>query len=278
MLTLTLPSGKRVPDAVIVLNALQEWSERDIDPNGVFERLSNTPKQAVSKDIPISKSGMEPLLVTGAHPALHYRGNALKRHKIWAQTRYEKGLLKYGYTGWQHAVSAATRDVAAYPDLDVMLHWLNDHFESWLADLGLPAQNATFNHVIFTRYEDHNDFIGMHADKEVNFVPGSYFVVFKLGCTRDFAFSHDDEVFWQQPLPAGTAIIVKTGTANRMCKHGVPTCKTPVGPSGSIVFRCIRTVVPWRDVKKNIRRAKHQRKMRQALKVRRRKKARKRKK
>jgi hypothetical protein len=271
MLSLTLPNGLRVKDAAIVPNALQTWSSGQMDPNGIFERLSTTAHQPVTKDIKISKSGLEPILVPGAHPALHYRGNALKRHKIWAQTRYERGLLKYGYTGWQHAVSAATRDVAAYPDLNEMLHWLNDHFESWLSDLGLPPQNKKFNHVIFTRYEDHNDFIGMHADKEKNFAPDTYFVVFKLGCPRDFAFSYKDEVFWQQPLPTGTAIIVKTGTANRILKHGVPPSPEPVGPSGSIVFRCIRTVIPWPVVEKNIERAKRQRKMRKALKARSRK-------
>ena len=109
----------------------------------------------------------------------------------------------------------------------------------------------------------------MHAaDKEVDFVPGSYFVVFKLGAARDSPRRHKDEVFWQQPLEAGTAIIVKTGpgSPNQCCKHGVPVSQVPVGPSGSVVFRCIQTVVPWDHVKRNMVRAKEQKKKRQLAK------------
>lgn len=262
MFTPILPNGLPLPDTAIVSLAMQKWSAGEMDPGAVFERLSATRKHPISKAITISKTGKEPVLVTGDHPALHYRGHALKRHKIWAQTDYLRGLLKYGYTGWQHAVSAATRDVVAYPDLNNMLKWLNANFSTWLAECGLAPQTGVFNHVIFTRYEDEKDFIGMHADKESDFIPGTYIVVFKLGCARDFAFSHDDDIFWQDTLAAGTAIIMKTGTANACCKHGVPVSRVPVGPSGSIVFRCIKTVVPWPDVKRNIARAMVQKKKR----------------
>jgi hypothetical protein len=269
--TLTLPDGTPLRGAAVVPGALQRWSGSAFDPAAVFERLSGTPKQPVRDEIAVSETGLEPLLVTGDHPSLHYRGNALKRHKIWAQADYAGGLRKYGYTGWQHAVSAATRDVQAYPDLQAMMAWLNANFCGWLAQCGLPAVRgaaAAFNHVIFTRYEDEKDFIGMHADKEVDFVPGSYFVVFKLGAARDFAFAHSGEVFWQQTLEAGTAIIVKTGNGspNQSCKHGVPVSQVPVGPSGSVVFRCIQTVVPWDIVKRNMGRAKEQKKKRRLAK------------
>ena len=279
--TLTLPDGTPLPGAAVVPGALQRWSTNrttaagraapSFDPAEAFARLSRTPKQPVGEEIAVSATGLDPVLVTGDHPSLHYRGNALKRHKIWAQADYADGMRKYGYTGWQHAVSAATRDVRAYPDLHAMMAWLNKHFCAWLKTCGLPAVEgaaAKFNHVIFTRYEDEKDFIGMHADKEVDFVPGSYFVVFKLGAARDFAFSHKDQVFWQHTLEAGTAIIVKTGTgsANQFCKHGVPVSQVPVGPSGSVVFRCIQTVVPWDVVKRNMGRAKMQKKKRQQAK------------
>lgn len=280
--TLTLPDGTPLRGAAVVPGALQRWSANrttaagraapSFDPDEVFARLSRTPKQPVGEEIAVSATGLDPVLVTGDHPSLHYRGNALKRHKIWAQADYAGGMRKYGYTGWQHAVSAATRDVRAYPDLQAMMAWLNSNFCAWLEQCGLPAVEgaaaATFNHVIFTRYEDEKDFIGMHSDKEVDFVPGSYFVVFKLGAARDFAFAHNDEVFWQQSLKAGTAIIVKTGSGspNQCCKHGVPVSQVPVGPSGSVVFRCIQTVVPWDIVKRNMGRAKEQKQKRQLAK------------
>ncbi len=258
MYTLSLPNGTLVSDARIVENTLEKWSNGRFNPSDVFGELSATPKHAIDEDIMISDTGLEPILVTGDHPSLHYRGHALKRHKIWEQTSYAEGLLKYGYTGWQHSVAAATRDVAAFPVLKDMMHWLNAHFSDILKDLELPPCEAVFNHAIFTRYEDQHDFIGMHADKEIDFVPGSYFVIFKLGEARDFAFSANDSVFWQRKLPTGTAIIVKIGTANQMMKHGVPTMQTPCGPSGSIVFRCIETIVPWPTVRENIERSKRE--------------------
>lgn len=261
-----LQNGTTLSDAIIIPNALQTLESSFFQPAAVFEQLSATEKHPVDQDIAISADGLAPILITGAHPALHYRGNKLKRHKIWAQTNYTDGLLKYGYTGWQHAIAGATRDIAAYPVLDVMLLWLNSNFADILSTYGLPECNGRFNHAIFTRYEDEKDFIGMHSDKEKDFVDGSYFVVFKLGASRDFAFSANDEIIWQETLTEGTAIIVKTGSANQQVKHGVPVMNEMCGPSGSIVFRCIKTVIPWADVQKNIETAKMQKKKRKAIK------------
>lgn len=95
---------------------------------------------------------------------------------------------------------------------------------------------------------------------------GSYFVVIKLGAARDFCFATNDKppeknVFWRRELPPGSFVIVRAKcrapqrAANSRVKHGVPASKTACGPSGSIVFRCIKTVVPWAVVKKNIARA-----------------------
>lgn len=260
-----LPNKQELPDAVIIPSALEPLSKGKFLPDDVFVMLSIVPKQAVDEEIVVSEDGLEPVLVTGDHPSLHYRGNALKRHKIGAQTFYESGLAKYGYTGWQHAVSAATRDVAAYPVLEKMMKWLNANFSAVLEEHGLPGSSAIFNHAIFTRYEDENDFIGMHSDKEKDFVPGSYFVVVKLGAARDFAFSTSDTVFWKETLPTGSIIIVRTGTANQQVKHGVPVMVQPCGASGSIVFRCIRTIIPWPDVRQNIEKAKQQKKRRSAM-------------
>jgi len=261
-----LQNGTHLLDAIVIPNALQILSSGLFQPSNVFEELSATKKQPVNKAIPISMDGMTPILVTGAHPALHYRGNKLKRHKIWAQTNYTEGMLKYGYTGWQHAIAGATRDIVAYPILDHLMQWLNSNFADICHDNGLPECDGRFNHAIFTRYEDEEDFIGMHSDKEKDFVDGSYFVVFKLGASRNFAFSANDEIIWQEKLTEGTVIIVKTGSANQQVKHGVPVMNEMCGPSGSIVFRCIKTVVPWPDVHKNIEKAKMQKKKRKAIK------------
>jgi DNA oxidative demethylase len=238
---------------VVILYGMYE-----LDLGRVFRTLSETEKQPVNQPLQFSERGDDQIMVTGDHYALHYRGNALKRHKIWCQTGYGNGLLKYGYTGWQNAVAYATRDVRAFPPLETLLIWLNRAFPGILKRCGLPEQKALFNHVIFTRYEDGNDFIGMHSDKEKDFVEGSYFVVIKLGAARDFAFStREGKSVFQKELPMGSMVIVRTGTANTELKHGVPRLQKgeTCGPSGSIVFRCIKTRVPWGKVERDVAKA-----------------------
>ena len=239
-------------DAVIVFG-----SNYPLDLQRVFRILSETKKQPVDQPLQFSELGLHAIMVTGDHPSLRYRGHALKRHKIWCQTGYGRGLLKYGYTGWQHAVSFATRDVRAFPPLETLLVWLNGAFPGMLKRCGLPEQKQRFNHVIFTRYEDGNDFIGMHSDKERDFFVGSYFVVIKLGDARDFVFSYEGETVFRKKLPVGSMVIVRTGTANTELKHGVPRLQNgqTCGASGSIVFRCIKTRVPWDTVKQNVAKA-----------------------
>jgi hypothetical protein len=86
--------GKIIEDAIVIENGLQEYF--GIDPQTIFAQAQQVPMQDPTKDIPISESGMNPIMVPGTHPGLHYRGHKLKRHKIWLQTEYKKGLKKYG--------------------------------------------------------------------------------------------------------------------------------------------------------------------------------------
>ena len=51
-------------------------------------------------------------------------------------------------------------------------------------------------------------------------------------------------------------ILVKSSGANKLVKHGVPPMKEPCGSSGSIVFRKIKTVIPWDKVLKKVETAK----------------------
>jgi phosphopentomutase len=59
------------------------------------------------------------------------------------------------------------------------------------------------------------------------------------------------EVFYSKELAAGTAIIVGMA-ANARVKHGVPAISDQDHLSGSIVGRCIDTVIPWDDIKKRL--------------------------
>ena len=137
--------GKIIEDAIVIENGLQEYF--GLDPQTIFEQAQQVPMQDPTRDIPISESGMNPIMVPGTHPGLHYRGHKLKRHKIWLQTEYKKGLKKYRYSGWQNAIASATRDVESVPAIANVLRQLNFRREQMLIELGLSAGSSKpFNH------------------------------------------------------------------------------------------------------------------------------------
>eukprot|EP00457_Paulinella_chromatophora_P011578 gb/GEZN01011726.1/.p1 GENE.gb/GEZN01011726.1/~~gb/GEZN01011726.1/.p1 ORF type:complete len:323 (+),score=47.39 gb/GEZN01011726.1/:20-988(+) len=274
---LTLPSADGVEpqlleDAVVVPGLLQSVG---IDPAVLWSELTDSKIATHSREnVAFCVDGMEPIWVRGDHPALKYRGNELKRHKMWLQTHYSAGLLKYGYTGWQHAISFATRDVASVPAVQRVLDCFNRNFVTWTKQLKLPAPRSEtrafqpFNHAIVTRYDNHKDNIGFHSDKTQDFADDSYFVVLKLGAARNFSFALPGEEktpFWTQKLEPGTAVLVRATSsdeavkvANALVKHAVPEMKQPLGESGSIVLRAIKTQVPWDKVLEQVKQAQKQ--------------------
>ena len=248
--------------------------EGDAGPKGKSKakgKAKAKAKKAGHRTIPHRPDGAEPHWITGDHPALNYRGNAIRRSKIWCQSDYAEGLLKYGYSGWQWAITGATHDVAHVDPVDRVRAKLNAH-------LAMPH-----NHWIVTKYDDGTDCIGMHSDKVKDFREESYFVVLKLGAPRRFEFivgggggggnkdvgggkggsgtaagsSKKPVPFFSEVLTAGTAVFVRAHSrdgsdANCRLKHGVPPTEYPCGPSGSIVGRTISTLVPWAEVQKKV--------------------------
>ena len=77
-----------------------------------FQELLQLKNHQDNKDIGLGVengklSAIDAGWVRGTPPALHYRGNALKRHKVWFQ-QYGEGFYTYKYTGWQKIVLNAT--------------------------------------------------------------------------------------------------------------------------------------------------------------------------
>lgn len=263
----TLPDRTVLLDAFVVEDFMQKFL--DLDPRCIFQDLlddfeCHDPKA----EIPFSPKGDSVKWVTGEHPALHYRGNPLKRRKIWCQKNYRHGLLKYQYTGWQHSISTATCDVEYVSPIKKVSHAL-DKFTSQRGDL------VEFNHYIATVYEDENHNIGFHSDADADFKENSYFVILKLGNPRKFEFQlaePNSKVFYSKSLEPGTAVFVRAksndGTdANSRLRHGVPRMTSKCGISGSIVARCIKTVVPWPVVQQNIVKAKKTKAQRSKRKI-----------
>ena len=184
-----------------------------------------------------------PRWVTGESKELNYRGRDIKRDKMWFQRDMSK-MLRYGYTGWQWAVSAGTYRLGTIPALAALID---------TADTKLGFVHA-HNHWIVTRYAEGTDNIGMHSDKVKDWAEGSAFAVIKLGAPRAFVFTQtvdgEDVEIYSEVLEPGTAVVVGYA-ANLKVKHGVPAVAASE-PSGSIVGRCIAMEVEWPKVQEAI--------------------------
>ncbi len=247
---------KIIDDAVVIPNFVQDYLQLDVQK--IFEDLQNIPSVYAGNEKyqkkyypPIEYKPKEAQLIKGTHHALQYRGNALKRNKVWFQTDIDKGYRKYYYTGWQQMISMAQCDIKAMPkSTQELFNKLNS----------ILPHNGKMNHGIFTSYATGEDNIGAHSDKERDFKKDSWFIIIKLGDARFFDFLEKDkktgkeEVIWHKKLPAGTALFVKSSTANKKTLHAVPPMEG-VGPSGSIVFRNIKTIVNWKKQKKEAAKA-----------------------
>lgn len=242
---IVLPNGKILHDAFIWENFMQ--NELRMNPKIFWRNLLNLPTWPNDEPITHDPKGSYPHWIEGIHPALNYRGHAIKRHKIWCQDNYKNGLLRYRYTGWQYKISNATADYKFVPGMKKFVKKMND---------GL---NIKHNHWIITKYKNEKDNIGFHSDKNFDIKVNSYFVIIKLGEPRLFEFRLKgiSKPFYSEILNPGTAVFVraksKNGTdANTILQHAVPPMKTPVGLSGSIVGRTIETVIDWETIQRKM--------------------------
>ena len=187
-----------------------------------------------------------PQWIEGDNAALKYRGNTLKRGKMWFQIGEPRdvGFTKYYYTGWQNAVLPATSNVETCPELAPLVAKYND----WCAG----GRFAKANHFIATHYSHGEQSIGDHYDKPKSIQRGSLITILKTGeHGRPFRLTwlNGTPIFEKVLLP-GTAVIM-TLEANLRTKHGVPAVDE-AGSSGSIVFRTITDRVSWTQLEKNI--------------------------
>jgi hypothetical protein len=231
-------------DVAIVPNFCEKYL--GTTPTAIWDEICGLEKHDTEADLSLD-DGWNPKLLSGTHPALHMRGNPLRRTKLWLQSDFDSGFKRYGYTGWQWRVAHAQRRIESMPIISEATVELNKILS--------PAKQV--NHAIVTIYEDSNDNIGLHSDKMVDFKKDTGFIVLKLGEARRFQFANSDGVvFYDEPQQPGTAIIVGAD-ANMATKHGVPKDASCKGASGSIVWRNISTVIPWHEVNKKIALAKY---------------------
>ena len=119
--------------------------------------------------------------VLGTNVNLRYRGNELKRNKIWAQKGpVSKGVRVYSYTGFAYPVALATSNWEDSESLNAMSERMN----AFISKIGGPEMN----HLILTAYNNGSCNIGWHYDKARSLHPETWIAVVKLGpSSRRFA-------------------------------------------------------------------------------------------
>ena len=202
---------------------------------------------------------MEAQRVDGVNKALNFRGNDLKRCKMWFQRGDPKrnGYVKYDYTGWQNNILPATSDVDACPEMAPIANMYDD----WVQRAGYPCAN----HYIVTKYANGDDNIGFHYDKPQSIAPGSLITVVKTGPhgrpfqLRDRVFldclpGEDEKAFKVRSDAAQSKVkpFFDEVEANLRTQQAVPAVDH-AGPSGSIVFRTITERVSTEPARKKAR-------------------------
>ena len=196
-----------------------------------------------------------PQWVEGDHEALMYRGNKLKRGKMWFQVgdpNQTRKFSRYVYTGFSHAVLPATSDIANCAQLQPAFAKYNEVLQRYAPSFGQA------NHAIVTHYADGVANIGMHSDKTRSLGERGLITVVKTGgpaAARPFCITRSDSsaTLFHDVVQPGDAILM-TMAANAVTKHGVPPTDDPnLGPSGSVVFRTVVDELDWHEVEARIR-------------------------
>ena len=213
----------------------------DIDPDAILQLLLSLPVQSDSQDIQCDF--MNPLVIQGTNSALKMRGHDLPREKTWLQTQPEKGLLRYGYSGWQYLISRAVKDIVCMPAINEVLVKSN-------ALAAIPP----FNTCIGTIYRKGSDCIGEHNDKAKDLVPESWIGLFRLGPPRAFHILDKGAILWNENVGHGSAVWMNLA-ANSKYKHVLPRMSESCPVSASLAFRSVATLMDWAKVDKEIEKA-----------------------
>ena len=240
---------KEVYPGIIVTNGSFAKKVLGIDPSNFIQSL-DVRVPVVGAEGTIDPGALQ--WVTGENANLHYRGNALPRRKIWIQDGpTDENVLVYSYTGWMSTIAFATSDW----NKDKELTGINTKYNSFAKTCGFDVANND----IITGYNDCDANIGYHYDKMRSLAMTGAIAVVKMGAPRRFCvrerliptrkLTKEEKVAHQKrqdmvpPLfdevVESGALIFMTMEANYLTQHAVPKMDSPVGLSGSMVFRTV---------------------------------------
>jgi alpha-ketoglutarate-dependent dioxygenase alkB family protein 2 len=97
-----------------------------------------------------------------------------------------------------------------------------------------------FNYALVNLYQTGDDYIGWHADKVSDLVPGSSIASLSLGAVRPFQLRHKSSGATHEVMLAFGSLLVMRGTCQQFYKHSLPRRRGVTEPRFNITFRHVR--------------------------------------
>lgn len=97
-----------------------------------------------------------------------------------------------------------------------------------------------FNYALVNLYRTGDDFIGWHADKVRDLVPGSAIASLSLGAARPFQLRHERSGELHEVVLACGSLLVMRGTCQQFYKHSLPRRRGVSEPRFNVTFRHVR--------------------------------------
>ena len=192
------------------------------------------------------------------HRGMFYRGNPLNRTKLFAVDDLKAQVPIYTYTGFQYEslqFYQELKDIPAVKDLvenfNTKIHVVDGSEKS----ISYPE----INHVIGTLYQDEEDYIGYHHDKDKTFAKDSFVYILSLGGIREFHLKEvQSGIVTPLVLTPGSLFVLGPKT-NQLFQHCIPPSKdnlllqeTKVNPRISLCLRHIINRISRVDLDRRI--------------------------
>ncbi|WP_434422813.1 alpha-ketoglutarate-dependent dioxygenase AlkB family protein [Nannocystis pusilla] len=97
-----------------------------------------------------------------------------------------------------------------------------------------------FNYALVNLYRTGDDYIGWHADKVSDLVPGSAIASLSLGAARPFQLRHKSSGELHEVLLASGSLLVMRGTCQQFYKHSLPRRRGVSEARFNVTFRHVR--------------------------------------
>jgi len=97
-----------------------------------------------------------------------------------------------------------------------------------------------FNYALVNLYRTGDDYIGWHADKVSDLMPGSAIASLSLGAVRPFQLRHKTSGAAHEVMLASGSLLVMRGTCQQFYKHSLPRRRGVTEARYNVTFRHVR--------------------------------------